>query len=259
MTHKIPYLTAANLAADSAIRHGFFTRLGGVSNGIYSSLNCGLGSGDASENVRRNRELVASSLGIDLIAGVHQVHGHAVHVIRTPADAGLRPQADGLVTAARGIGLSVLSADCAPILFADPHAKIIGAAHAGWKGALSGVAEAVIDMMQQMGAKRSAIIAAIGPCISQPAYEVGEDFEQSYLAQDPSSAACFVKSQLPGKRQFALAEYVALRLARAGIGAVQNLGVCTYQDEARFFSFRRATHRGEPDCGRDISVIAPAP
>lgn len=259
MQRKISFLTADCLPSGKAIRHGFFTRQGGVSSGLYASLNCGLGSGDAPENVRQNRDHVARALGIAALAGVHQVHGRAVHVIRTAADAALRPQADGLVTALPGVGLSVLSADCAPILFADPRAKIIGAAHAGWKGALSGVGEAVIDAMEQLGAQRGAIAAAIGPCISQPAYEVGADFEANYLAEDPSSAAFFVKSARPGKRQFALGDYVASRLARAGIGAVINLGVCTYRDEARFFSFRRTTHRAETDYGRGVSVIALTP
>ncbi len=256
MNERISYLTSGILSADDNIRDGFFTRQGGVSAGIYTSLNCGLGSGDAPGNVRHNREKVTVALGVGALAGVHQVHGRAVHVIRTPEDAALRPQADGLVTRLPGIGLSVLSADCAPILFSDPQAKIIGAAHAGWKGALLGVGEAVIDAMVQQGAQRQAIVAAIGPCISQAAYEVGVDFEQNYLAQDPSSASYFAKSASPGKRQFALALYVAARLERAGIGAVKNLDLCTYHDETRFFSFRRATHRGESDYGRGISVIA---
>ena len=256
MNPEIPYITADCLPAHGAIRHGFFTRQGGMSTGIYASLNCGLGSGDAPDNVRQNRDRVAAALGIDMLAGVYQVHGRAVHVIRTYEDAALRPQGDGLATGLPGIGLSVLSADCAPILFADPRARIIGAAHAGWKGALSGVGEAVIDAMVQLGAQRDAIIAVIGPCISQAAYEVDADFEQNYLAADPSSAAFFAKSASPGKCQFALAPYVAGRLERAGIAMVKNLDLCTYQDEARFFSFRRTTHRRESDYGRGISVIA---
>ncbi len=259
MNQEIPSITADCLPSDDKIRHGFFTRQGGVSTGIYTSLNCGLGSGDAPDNVRQNRENVAKALGIETLAGVHQVHGRAVHVIRTPEDAKLRPQADGLVTALSGVGLSVLSADCTPILFADAKAGIIGAAHAGWKGALFGVGEAVIDAMVQLGAQRNAIIAAIGPCISQAAYEVGADFEQNYLTHDPSSASFFAKSAKPEKRQFALAPYVAARLQGAGIGTVKNLEICTYQDEARFFSFRRTTHRGESDYGRGISVIARLP
>ncbi|MEQ1889277.1 MAG: peptidoglycan editing factor PgeF [Alphaproteobacteria bacterium] len=256
MNRDISYVSADCLAADETVRHGFFTRQGGVSSGVYSSLNCGLGSGDAPGNVRHNRDQVAAALGVSALAGVYQVHGRGVHVIRAPEDAALRPQADGLVTGLSGIGLSVLSADCAPVLFADPQAQIIGAAHAGWKGALLGVGEAVIDAMVQLGANRQAIVAAIGPCISQTAYEVGTDFEQNYLVQDPSSAVFFAKSASPGKRRFALAAYVAARLERAGVGAVENLDLCTYEEEARFFSFRRATHRAEADYGRCISVIA---
>ncbi len=256
MNRKISFIPADCLATDNMIGHGFFTRQGGVSDGIYASLNCGLGSGDTPENVRRNRYRVASALGIDRLAGVHQVHGRAVHVIRTAENAALRPQADGLVTGLAGIGLSVLSADCAPILFADHAAKIIGAAHAGWKGALLGVSEAVIDAMVQQGANRNSIHAAIGPCISQAAYEVGAEFEQNFMDQDPASARFFAKSASPGKFQFALGPYVAARLVRAGIGKVEDLGLCTYHDETRFFSFRRATHRGEADYGRGISVIA---
>lgn len=256
MKEAIAYLSCDIQSTDNNIRHGFFTRRGGVSTGVYASLNCGLGSGDAPENVRQNRGRVAAALGIETLAGVHQVHGRAVHVIRTGEDALLRPQADGLVTDVPGIGLSVLTADCAPVLFADPKANVIGAAHAGWKGALSGIGDAVIDAMVQLGAQRGAIIAAIGPSISQSAYEVGADFEQNYLSQDPSSASFFAKSASPGKRQFALAAYVAVRLQRAGIGTLKNLDLCTYQDEARFFSFRRTTHRQEKDYGRAISVIA---
>jgi len=256
MSREVPYITADCLSTDDFIRHGFFTRQGGVSSGIYASLNCGLGSDDAPGNVQNNRDRAAAALGVASLAGVHQVHGRAVHVIKTPQDAALRPQADGLVTGLAGIGLCVLSADCAPILFADPKAKIIGAAHAGWKGALHGIVDAVIDAMVRQGAKRKSIIAAIGPCISQAAYEVGADFEENFLAGDPSADIFFAKSASPGKRQFALAPYVVARLVDTGIGAVRNLDLCTYHDESRFFSYRRTTHRGETDYGRGISVIA---
>lgn len=259
MKQKPPHITADCLSSDDAIRHGFFTRLGGVSTGIYTSLNCGLGSGDAPHNVRQNRERVAAALGVDMLAGVHQVHGRAVHVIRSAEDALLRPQADGLATALPGIGLSVLAADCTPILFADPGNNIIGAAHSGWKGALLGIGEAVIDAMLQLGAERDAIIAAIGPCISQTAYEVSADFERNFLDQDPASGAFFARSAQADKRQFSLGSYVAHRLRRANIGKVCELNLCTYQDEARFFSFRRTTHRGESDYGRCISVIMVQP
>ncbi len=259
MRRELPRLIADCLATDDRVRHGFFTREGGVSSSVYASLNCGLGSGDAPENVRRNRDRVAQALGVDRLAGARQAHGNAVHVIRAPEDALIRPQADGLAAKLPGAGLCVLTADCAPVLFADARAGVIGAAHAGWKGALLGIGEAVIDAMIALGARREAIVAAIGPCISQAAYEVGADFEQNFLARDPASAAFFEGGASADKRQFALGAYVAHRLRRAGAGVVQNLELCTYQDEARFFSFRRTTHRGESDYGRAISVIALAP
>lgn len=257
MRREISCLTSDILPTDSSIRHGFFTRQGGVSKGIYDALNCGPGSADAAENVRRNRLLVSQSFGIGPIAlaGVHQVHGAGVHVIRTAADAELRPLADGLVTALPRIGLTVLAADCAPVLFADPEARIIGAAHAGWKGALGGICEAVVAAMVQQGAARRAIRAAVGPCISSGAYETGEDFAASFLARDTASAGFFTASQKPGKRQFALGPYVGERVRRAGVNAVATLDVCTYSEPARFFSYRRATHMGEADYGRAISVI----
>ena len=256
MEPPIPFITAEDLWPGNEVGHGFFTRQGGVSSGVYTSLNCGLGSGDAPENVRKNRALVCATLGIGALAGVHQEHGRRVHVIRAREDADMRPPADGLVTALPGIGLSVLSADCAPVLFADPRARIIGAAHAGWKGALAGIGEAVLDAMLALGAKRDAIRAAIGPCISQESYEVGADFEAHFLDQDPSSASCFLPAPAPGKRLFALGPYVAGRLRRAGIAEVRDLALCTYRDGARFFSFRRATHCGEKDYGRGVSVIS---
>lgn len=256
MEQHLPFITAENLWPEHIVRHGFFTRQGGVSGGVYTSLNCGLGSGDAPENVRKNRALVCAALGAGALAGVHQEHGRNVHVIRTREDADMRPPADGLVTALPAIGLSVLSADCAPVLLADPQARIIGAAHAGWKGALAGVCESVVDAMLALGAKRDAICAAIGPCISQASYEVGADFEAHFLEQDPLSAACFRPAPAPGKRLFALEPYVAGRLNRAGIAGVRELALCTYREEARFFSFRRATHCGEKDYGRGVSVIS---
>lgn len=251
-----PYISAQCLSTDNIVRHGFFTRRGGVSTGIYASLNCGLGSGDVPKNIVQNRARVVAALHIDALAGVHQVHGRAVHLIATAQDAALRPHADGLVTRLPGIGLSVLSADCAPILFADAEAGIIGAAHAGWKGALAGVTDAVIEAMIALGARRDAISAAIGPCISQAAYEVGEDFRQNYLAHDPAGAQFFMRPQNSAKPHFDLPGYVAHRLRRAAIATVTPLDLCTYADAARFFSFRRATHRGEEDYGREISVIA---
>ena len=256
MQPRLPFLTAGDLWPDATIRHGFFTRQGGVSGGLYSSLNCGAGSADAPENVRENRARVCAALGVEALAGVYQEHGRRVHVIRTREAAELRLPADGLATALPAIGLSILSADCAPVLFADPQARIIGAAHAGWKGALAGVCEAVLEAMLDLGAKRDAIRGAIGPCISQACYEVSADFEAHFLEQDPLSASCFQPAPAPDKRLFALGPYVAARLKRVGLAEVRDLAQCTYRDETRFFSFRRATHRGETDYGREISVIS---
>jgi len=258
----IEAITAPLLAQCAGVQHGFFTRLGGVSTGIYASLNCGLGSGDDPENVRINRGRVSQQFGPQqiLLAGTHQEHGKQVHIIRSSEQAGLRPKADGLVSAVPGIGLSILAADCAPVLFADAGARIIGCAHAGWRGALAGICEAVVEAMLALGAGRAAICAAIGPCISQTAYEVDADFERNFLEQDSASAAYFAPGASAGKRQFALGPYVGGRIARAGVGRIERLDLCTYASEyageRRFFSFRRATHRGDADYGRNISVIA---
>ncbi len=253
----IESVQASKLSQLPGVRHGFFTRLGGVSAGIYATLNCGLGSGDDPQNVLTNRSRVCQHLNPDEITmtGVHQVHGKAVHVITSRAMAAARPQADGLVTSQAGIALSVLAADCAPVLFADPRAGIIGAAHAGWKGALAGVCEAVVDAMLELGATREAIFTAIGPCISQNAYEVDAAFETNFLTQDPASAEFFAAGARADKRQFALGRYVGARLARARIGGIERLDLCTYSDERRFFSFRRSTHCFEQDYGRCISAI----
>lgn len=254
----IEAITAPLLAQCAGVQHGFFTRLGGVSTGIYASLNCGLGSGDDPRNVAINRQRVGQQFAVPPLplAGAHQQHGTDVHVIRTHQDAGLRPKADGLVSAVPGIGLSILAADCAPVLFADVGARIIGCAHAGWRGALAGICEAVVEAMLGLGAGRAAIRAAIGPCISQAAYEVDADFERNFLEQDSGSAAYFAPGASAGKRQFALGPYVGGRIARAGVGGIERLDLCTYAGERRFFSFRRATHRLDADYGRNISVIA---
>lgn len=255
------FLTAPDLAACEKVQHGFFTRQGGCSDGIYSSLNCGLGSRDEPANVQRNRTRICTELGgaSTALAGVHQVHGSRVHTVRDLAQAQSRPEADGLVTRVPGIILSVLSADCAPILFVDPQAGVIGAAHAGWRGALSGIGEATVEAMCALGAERVRIRAAIGPCISQAAYEVSADMQDEFLARDPVSREHFAPGCAPDKYQFALGPYVASRLARAGIVSVHRMEVCTYGDDARCFSYRRATHRGEPDYGRAISAIMLSP
>lgn len=239
------------------IRHGFFTRQGGVSQGLYHSLNCGPGSNDDPNAVRDNRARAAQTLGAapEALLTVHQVHGTKVETvtkIRPHSDA---PQADALVTDRPGLALGILTADCIPVLFADPERPIIGAAHAGWKGALGGILEATLTAMTQLGAAPHRIIAAIGPAISQQAYEVDAAFRDRFLHDDAETGQWFKPASRPDHFLFDLPAYAAARLARAGIGHIAALDICTYRNEDRFYSFRRATHRREPDYGRQLSAI----
>ena len=240
------------------IAHGFFGRTGGVSTGLYDSLNCGPGSSDDARAVAENRRLVTAALapGAALIS-LSQIHSPLVHTL---TDVPLqRPEGDAMVTATPGLALGILTADCAPVLLADPHAKVIGAAHAGWKGALGkdggGVLEAALAAMEKLGAVRQRIQAAIGPCISQDNYEVGWEFRDRFLELGLQQRRFFIPAEKEGHYRFDLAGYAAHRLAAAGIEAVERLGVCTYPAENGFFSFRRTTHAGEPDYGRQISAI----
>lgn len=245
----------ANATGDS-IRHGFFTRKGGVSEGIYRGLNVGLGSNDDRDNVHENRRRVSGwfGLGPEKLATVHQVHSPDVVVVDATYD-GNRPTADALVTATPGVILGVLSADCGPVLFADPEAGIIGAAHAGWKGALGGVLENTILAMQSLGARREAITATLGPSISGANYEVGPEFVERFLKENPDFERFFSPSAKAGHAMFDLQGLTVKRLIDAGVRA-DSLGICTYADPATFFSYRRTTHAGEPDYGRQISAIA---
>ncbi|MDM9628816.1 peptidoglycan editing factor PgeF [Rhizobium sp. S152] len=245
-----------NEATGSAIMHGYFTREGGVSDGIYRGLNVGLGSNDDREKVSENRRRVANwfDLPVERLATVHQVHSPDAIVVDGSYD-GTRPPADALVTATPGIALGVLAADCGPILFADPENRVIGAAHAGWKGALTGVLENTIEAMEGLGARRETIVACLGPSISQASYEVGPEFVERFLGEDPSYKRYFVASAKPGHAMFDLPALTVARLRAAGVRA-ESLGVCTYPDSERFFSYRRTTHNQEPDYGRQISAIA---
>jgi YfiH family protein len=239
------------------VRHAFFTRRGGVSQGLFASLNCGLGSGDDPERVRRNRAIAAAALDLpeaQLLTG-RQVHGVEVVRVERPWAAHEPPQADALVTDRPGLALGVLTADCAPILLLDPTARVIGAAHGGWRGALAGVAEAAVAAMEELGAHRPAIRAAIGPCISLASYEVGPEFPQPFLAEEPASGRFFTPAPRPGHSLFNLAGYLETRLARAGIGAVEIAGNDTAAEPERFFSYRRACLKGEPVYGRGLSAI----
>lgn len=238
------------------VRHGFFTRKGGASSGLYAGLNCGRGSKDQQDVVATNRARVADAMGVppDRLAGVNQVHSADVVVITDPdrINAADQPDADALVAALPGVALSVLTADCQPVLFADAQAGVIGAAHAGWKGALSGVLEATVDAMRDLGATQ--IRAVIGPSISQRSYEVGWDFMENFTAEDPEYQRFF--SNGPNdKPMFDLPGFGLSRLRAAGVEAAW-IGHCTYSDPERFFSYRRTTHQNEPDYGRLISAIA---
>jgi YfiH family protein len=241
------------------VAHGFFGRAGGVSTGIYESLNCGPGSRDTPEAVAENRRRVAGELAADTqLISLSQIH--SANVLSLPAWGGEgRPEGDAMVTATPGLALGILTADCAPVLLADSQAKVIGAAHAGWKGALGtggrGVLEATLDAMEQLGALRDRISAVIGPSISQANYEVGWDFRDRFLELGLKNRRFFVSSDKAGHYRFDLPGYVAHRLTAAGAGTVEMSGICTYPAENGYFSFRRTTHAGESDYGRQISAI----
>lgn len=235
-------------------RHGFFTRKGGASSGIFAGLNCGPGSSDLADAVAINRARVADAMEVPLdhLVGVHQVH--SADVIAAIGPLPVRPHADALVTATPGVALSVLTADCQPVLFADAKAGVIGAAHAGWRGAADGVLEATLDAMEKLGARRKDISAVIGPCISQRAYEVGPEFFYSFTDDDPANSRFFING-IGDRMLFDLPGFGLHRLRTAGVGHAEWTGHCTYHDAKRFFSFRRTTHAGEADYGRLISVI----
>jgi hypothetical protein len=242
----------------AGLPHGFFTREGGHSTGPYASLNCGYGSGDDKSVVARNRAMVASRLGVepDRLLTVWQCHSADAVTVEEPWRFDAAPKADALVTALPGYGLAVLTADCTPVLFADRDAGVIGAAHAGWKGALTGILEATLAAMERLGARRDAIHAVIGPTISRAIYETGPEFIDRFLEEDRANRRFFAPSERPHHNYFDLPGYTAHRLGAAGCAEITDLGLCTYAEEDRFFSFRRATHRRESDYGRQISAIA---
>ncbi len=240
------------------ISHGFFTRRVGVSSGIFSSLNCGLGSGDDRGLVLQNRALVAQALDVkaDHLLSAYQVHSADALVVTGPWMSDERPRVDALVTRTRGLALGILTADCGPVLFADVRAGVIGAAHAGWKGALTGVTARTLEAMEAEGADRRHITAVVGPMISQTAYEVGPEFPARFIEADDKSRRFFVASGRAGHSMFDLPGYLENRLKTEGVGEVVNLSLCTFSDEERFFSYRRTTHRNEKDYGRLISAIS---
>ena len=239
----------------SPLRHGFFTRRGGASSGVFAGLNCGTGSTDQSDIVRINRARVARAMGVppEHLQGVHQVH--STKVVTLDAPLAEKPRADALVTATPGLALSVLTADCQPVLFADREAGVIGAAHAGWRGALDGVLEATVRAMEALGAVRDRVAAVIGPAISQRAYEVGPEFLDAFLAEDARNARFFAQGE-GDRMQFDLPAFGLHRLREAGVGRAEWTRHCTYSDADRFFSYRRSTHAKEADYGRLIAAIA---
>lgn len=248
----VPFVTAPGLV----VRHGFLGRQGGVSDGIFASLNVGLGSSDNPDHVRENRRRAVEAIapGTTLVT-VHQVHSNTVVPVIAAFPDTERPHADAMVTATPGLALGILTADCAPILLADARAGVIGAAHSGWKGALYDIAGATVAAMESLGARREHIAAAIGPCIARASYEVDAAYRARFIEQDTAHDAFFTHGKTD-HFQFDLEGFVAMRLANAGVRSVAALGIDTYPDNGRWFSYRRTTHRGEPDYGRELSIIA---
>ncbi len=241
------FIQAPALAAHSKIRHAFFTREGGVSEGIYASLNGGIGSSDQPDSVRENRRRMAEALSVapDALISVYQVHSPDAVLVEGPWT-GERPKADAMVTRAPGLALAITTADCGPVLFADEESGVIGAAHAGWRGAVTGVLESTLQAMERLGAERRRIVAVLGPTISQKAYEVGPEFVARFAEEAPGHQGFFRPAEKPDHAMFDLPGFIGARLKAAGIGAFTDLGLCTYSDEERFFSYRRTTHRKEP-------------
>ena len=251
-------LQAESLAALAGVRHAFFTREGGVSGGIYASLNGGVGSNDDRAHVAENRARMAAALGVarEALLSAYQIHSADVVVAETPWTHEARPRADAIVTRVPGLAIGVSTADCGPVLLADAQARVIGAAHAGWRGALAGVTDAAIAAMERLGAERRRIVAALGPMISQQNYEVGAELVERFRAADAANERFFRPAARPGHALFDLPGYIAARLTRAGIAKIEDLAECTYADPRRFYSFRRTTHHGEPDYGRHVNAIA---
>ena len=247
-----PFVTAPTL---DDVAHGFFGRRGGVSDGDLASLNCGLGSGDDPALIAENRRRVADAvLPGAALTGLYQVHGNRCVIVDSETDLAARPEADALATRTPGIVLGILTADCVPVLFADREAGVVGAAHAGWKGAIAGVTDATLDAMESLGARRANIAVAIGPCIARASYEVDEAFVARFVSDDPANERFFAAGK-PGHAMFDIAAYVAARLAAAGVTRIAIGGQDTYAQAQDYFSYRRACHKGEDTYGRQLSVI----
>ncbi len=250
-------ITASSLSALTGIRHAFFTRDGGVSSGIYQSLNAGIASKDDAAHVVENRARMARALGVDPgnLVTAYQIHSPDVVVAERPWDAAARPKADAVVTRMPGLAIGVSTADCGPVLFADEQARIVGAAHAGWRGAFSGVVESTLDAMEQLGARRANIVTALGPMIRQPNYEVGAEFFATFVGATKDNERYFRSGARPDRYLFDLAGYITARLRSAGVGAIEDCGLCTYAEPDRFYSYRRSQHRSEGDYGRHVNAI----
>ena len=251
-------LQAPSLARFDRVRHGFFTRAGGVSDGVYATLNGGTGSDDAPVRVAENRARMAAALGVtpERLLTAHQVHSPDVAVAEKPWTQAARPRADAIVTRVPGLAVGVSTADCGPLLFADAEAGVVGAAHAGWRGAFTGVVAATVAAMERLGARRERIAAALGPTIRQSNYEVGPEFVERFLSADPGNTRFFTPSERGGHAMFDLAGYIADRAARAGIRDFEDLGLCTYAEPERFYSYRRKSRLSEADYGRHVNAIA---
>jgi polyphenol oxidase len=250
-------LTSSLLSAIPGLRHAFFTRHGGVSGGSYDSLNGGLGSNDDPAAIAENRRRMAEQMGVTPahFLTVWQIHSPDAAVASGPWEDASRPRADAIVTRTEGLAIGVTAADCGPLLFVDPNARVIGAAHAGWKGALTGIVESTVDTMVKLGAERTGIVAAIGPLIQQHSYEVGAEFIDRFIEADAENAVYFVPSARDGHAMFDLAGYIRMRLENAGVLMIDDIGVDTYADD-RFYSYRRSVHRNETDYGRHVHAIA---
>src|SRR5262249_13321105 len=248
-------LRAASLEVLPNIRHAFFTRHGGVSGGLYASLNGGIGSRDEPANVRENRARMARALRAGHLITAYQVHSPNVVVAHAPWTRESAPRADAVVTRMRGLAIGITTADCGPVLLADVDAGVVAAAHVGWKGALSGILEATIAAMEKLGAARTRIHAALGPMIRRESYEVGPEFVARFLDADAANARFFANAKKDGRAMFDLAGYIRSRLEHERVGRIEDLGRCTYAETEHFFSYRRATHRAEPDDGRHLSAI----
>ena len=255
---RVPGTIEADALRLPGIRHAFFTRQGGVSTGLYAALNTGIGSKDSREAVFENRARAAAHLNVpaDRLATPYQIHSPEAVIVREVWGPALGPKADAVVTDTPGVAVGVGTADCGPVLFADADARIVAAAHAGWKGALGGILDATLDAMESLGAKRDHTVAVLGPTISAASYEVGPDFVERLAADAPEHARFLAPSSRAGHAMFDLPAYIVARLEKLGVASAHALNLCTYADEARFFSYRRATHRFEPDYGRLLSAIA---